>query len=138
MPSQANVDKTVCCLCCGSGPFKLLIQTDKSGYVPGETMWISGSCDNNSARNISCLSVELHQVRLLGHPFKNIESCFWLREGLTLVLRREGGCCNPPVIFPDIFWGKPKVAKWLYVIYTNTITLFFFTKMNQNLGVLYG
>ena len=55
---------------------------------------------------------------------------------LTLFLRRgEGGCSL--VIFPNNFFGQPKVAKRLTVIYTNPIT-HLFTKMNRNLGVPYG
>ena len=49
----------------------------------------------------------------------------------------KGGLLHPPVIFPNNFFGQPKVAKRLYVIYNNPIT-HLFTEMNRILGVPYG
>ena len=46
----------------------------------------------------------------------------------------EGGWLQPPLIFN--FSGQQKIAKRLYVIYTNIMHLF--TNMHQNLGVSYG
>ena len=40
---------------------------------------------------------------------------------LTLVLRK-GVVATPLWFFPDNFFGQPKIAKGLYVIYTNPIT----------------
>ncbi|XP_072050615.1 uncharacterized protein [Amphiura filiformis] len=39
-PSKSEDEKTVCCLCCATGPIKASAQTDKSGYVPGETILV--------------------------------------------------------------------------------------------------
>ena len=64
MPSRGDTEKTVCCLCCASGPIKVSAQTDKGGYVPGETIWVTGSCDNNSRRNIHSVAAQLVQVDL--------------------------------------------------------------------------
>ena len=72
--------------------------------------------------------------------------CFWFVNSTILF---EANCCdeqlyyqilNPrpskrgvatPVIFPDNYFGQPKVAKRLYVIYTNPIT-YLSTNMNRN------
>ncbi len=62
MPSQSQDEKTVCCLWCTSGPITASAQTDKGGYVPGETIWVSGSVENNSSREICVITAKFIQV----------------------------------------------------------------------------
>ena len=62
MPCQSQDEKTVCCLCCASGPIKASAQIDKGGYVPGETIWVSGFVENNSSREICDINAKLIQV----------------------------------------------------------------------------
>ncbi|XP_072022980.1 arrestin domain-containing protein 3-like [Amphiura filiformis] len=61
MPSASQDEKTICCLCCASGPIKASAQTDKSGYVPGETIWVSGFIENNSSREICDITAKFYQ-----------------------------------------------------------------------------
>ena len=62
MPSKEEDEKTVCCLCCATGPVKATAETDKSGYVPGETVWVSGLVENQSSRTIVDITAKLVQV----------------------------------------------------------------------------
>ena len=66
--SQAPVynedEKTVCCLCCATGPVSVSASTDKRAYLPGETIYISASLDNKSNRSVHSLEAELIQVLL--------------------------------------------------------------------------
>ena len=59
-------EKTVCCLCCAEGPIIGRCETDKKGYVPGETIWVSGFVDNPSSREIADIKAKLVQVRKIG------------------------------------------------------------------------
>ncbi|XP_072051337.1 arrestin domain-containing protein 3-like [Amphiura filiformis] len=61
MPSKSEDEKTVCCLCCATGPIRAEAQTNKSGYVPGETIWVTGMVENNSTREISSITAKLIQ-----------------------------------------------------------------------------
>jgi len=46
----------LCCLCCKSGPITGVLRLDKSGYVPGEAIYLLGEVQNLS--NTPC-SVEV-------------------------------------------------------------------------------
>ncbi|XP_022097440.1 arrestin domain-containing protein 3-like [Acanthaster planci] len=61
-PVRREDTKSVCCLCCETGPIITKASTDKAGYVPGETMYVSGSVENNSSREILHLTVRLKQL----------------------------------------------------------------------------
>ena len=57
--------KMLCCLCCASGPITAEFTIDRSGYVPGEFITISGEVDNFSNKHMSSTSVELRMVGCL-------------------------------------------------------------------------
>ncbi|XP_022097460.1 arrestin domain-containing protein 3-like [Acanthaster planci] len=63
-PVHRESSNTVCCLCCATGPILTKASTDKSAYVPGESIYISGTVENNSSRDIVNLTVKLIQVVL--------------------------------------------------------------------------
>ncbi|PIK46369.1 putative arrestin domain-containing protein 3, partial [Apostichopus japonicus] len=54
-------EKTVCCLCCATGPIAVSCNTDKRAYVPGETIFISAILNNSSNRSVHTLEAELIQ-----------------------------------------------------------------------------
>ncbi|XP_022097441.1 arrestin domain-containing protein 3-like isoform X1 [Acanthaster planci] len=60
-PSRQESSKTVCCLCCAQGPIVTKAATDKGAYVPGESIFVSGTVDNNSSREIIDLTIKLIQ-----------------------------------------------------------------------------
>nr|XP_054762813.1 arrestin domain-containing protein 3-like [Lytechinus pictus] len=68
VPLSNQVEKTVCCLCCASGPIVLKGIIDKRGYVPGEYIFVSVALRNNSSRKINRITVTLQQVCLIHHP----------------------------------------------------------------------
>ena len=62
MPSSGGDEKSVCCMCCSTGPIKVSGYTDKSGYVSGETIWLSGFINNQSSRKVIDVTAKLIQV----------------------------------------------------------------------------
>ncbi|XP_072045131.1 arrestin domain-containing protein 3-like [Amphiura filiformis] len=61
MPRTAEAEKTLCCLCCASGPIKVTAHLEKSGYVPGEHIYVSATVDNRSSREILSFKAKLYQ-----------------------------------------------------------------------------
>ncbi|KAL5003910.1 hypothetical protein ScPMuIL_017366 [Solemya velum] len=58
-PAQLQQSKTVCCLCCASGPVTGVFRIDKRGYVPGEFIVIDGEVVNESSRTIVSIKAKL-------------------------------------------------------------------------------
>ena len=58
--SSSN-EKTICCLCCASGPISLSVMTDRSGYCPGESIAISTEVENHSSRRITAVQASVKQ-----------------------------------------------------------------------------
>lgn len=63
-PMNAEDSKTLCCLCCASGPIVGKHSVPKLGYVPGEALPIKAECINHSSRNGE-IFMELIQVYIL-------------------------------------------------------------------------
>eukprot|EP00057_Strongylocentrotus_purpuratus_P028996 XP_011683470.1 PREDICTED: arrestin domain-containing protein 3 isoform X1 [Strongylocentrotus purpuratus] len=62
VPPSHQIEKTVCCLCCASGPIVVHGLLDKRGYVPGEHIFVSLDLQNNSSRTIVDITVKLQQT----------------------------------------------------------------------------
>ncbi|CAH1247563.1 ARRDC3 [Branchiostoma lanceolatum] len=60
-PLMGQQSKTLCCLCCASGPIELQVQADRSAYCPGEPIIIRGSLENNSSSKITKVTAKLKQ-----------------------------------------------------------------------------
>ncbi|XP_055354041.1 arrestin domain-containing protein 3-like [Paramacrobiotus metropolitanus] len=52
-PSEAALEKMICCLWCVSAPVQAEIRTDRRGYCPGESIAISALFTNGTRRNIT-------------------------------------------------------------------------------------
>lgn len=113
-PLLGEKEQTACCLCCKSGPIKLTAQIDKGGYVPGETIWVTATCDNNSERNIHSLAVQLVQVRKnensevkLINKTRICNACAVIREiylewiGINPAYRARKSNCAEHSVFPQ-------------------------------------
>ena len=46
IPVSGNDSKTLCCLCCASGPIQAQVHLDRTGYVAGEFILVNGSVEN--------------------------------------------------------------------------------------------
>ncbi|CAK8696973.1 unnamed protein product [Clavelina lepadiformis] len=46
LPVTANDSKTLCCLCCASGPIQAEVHLDRAGYVPGEFIMVNANVEN--------------------------------------------------------------------------------------------
>ncbi|KAL3866415.1 hypothetical protein ACJMK2_043716 [Sinanodonta woodiana] len=52
-------EKTLCCLCCKSGPIRAKITTDRLGYVPGEAIKFRAEIINLTNRQMKCSKAQL-------------------------------------------------------------------------------
>ena len=52
-PVRQEVQKTVCCLCCASGPIVLTVALPKTGFCIGESLQLHASLENGSNRHVS-------------------------------------------------------------------------------------
>ena len=59
--SSSN-EKTLCCLCCASGPISLSVTTDRAGYCPGESIAISTEAENHSNRRVTSARATLRRI----------------------------------------------------------------------------
>ncbi|KAI8502209.1 hypothetical protein Bbelb_197970 [Branchiostoma belcheri] len=60
-PLRGQESKTLCCLCCASGPIELQVMAERSAYCPGELINIRGSLENNSSSRITKIKARLKQ-----------------------------------------------------------------------------
>ena len=51
-PARQEVQKTVCCLCCASGPISLTVALPKTGFLIGESFQLQASLENGSSRQV--------------------------------------------------------------------------------------
>ncbi|XP_041373505.1 arrestin domain-containing protein 3-like [Gigantopelta aegis] len=63
-PLQGQNSKTLCCLCCASGPISAVFRLDRRGYVPGEAISINAEVDNKSNRQMDSSFVSLNLVTI--------------------------------------------------------------------------
>ena len=62
VPLSNSREKTLCCLCCASGPISLSATTDRGGYCPGESIAITTEVENHSNRRITAVQATLKQI----------------------------------------------------------------------------
>ncbi|VDI06184.1 Hypothetical predicted protein [Mytilus galloprovincialis] len=84
-PMQNQVAKTLCCLCCESGPITGVLRVDKTGYVPGEAIYLQGEIQNLSDTECS-VEVRLN-LNMLFHATSKTRSV--PQEVTKLVLDRS-------------------------------------------------
>ncbi|XP_066279244.1 arrestin domain-containing protein 3-like [Branchiostoma lanceolatum] len=83
-PSGNQSSKTLCCLCCASGPIELQAQTDRGGYCPGERVMVKGSLENSSNTRITQTSAKIvqtvafHATRKTRHSHHTLSSAVGL------------------------------------------------------------
>ena len=51
-PLRASTEKTICCLCCASGPVSIEAMIDRSGYTCGENILVTLNVENHSRRTL--------------------------------------------------------------------------------------
>nr|XP_022329069.1 arrestin domain-containing protein 3-like [Crassostrea virginica] len=61
--AEATDNKTICCLCCKSGPITGTIKVNRIGYVPGESVYFEASVQNLSNRECG-ISAELEMATI--------------------------------------------------------------------------
>ncbi|XP_046852132.1 arrestin domain-containing protein 3-like isoform X2 [Xenia sp. Carnegie-2017] len=60
-PLSNTKQKQIGCLCCIAGNLNIQASIDRSGYCPGEQIFITASCDNDSTRQMDCMKAKLIQ-----------------------------------------------------------------------------
>lgn len=58
-PVRRSREKTICCLCCASGPVNIEAMIDRSGYTCGENILVTLNVDNNSRQTLPGTSARL-------------------------------------------------------------------------------
>ena len=61
-PLSRSNEKTLCCLCCASGPITLSVTIDRGGYCLGESIAISTEAENHSNRRITGVRATLKKI----------------------------------------------------------------------------
>ena len=56
--------KSLCCLCCKSGPISVTMSLDRSGFVPGEKLTLNAEVDNKSNKTMTRSEVKLLQTTI--------------------------------------------------------------------------
>ena len=51
-PIRQSTEKTICCLCCASGPVNIEAMIDRSGYTCGENILVTLNVENHSRRTL--------------------------------------------------------------------------------------
>ena len=51
-PLRESTEKTICCLCCASGPVNIEAMIDRSGYTCGESILVTLNVENHSRRTL--------------------------------------------------------------------------------------
>jgi len=59
---SSSGEKTLCCLCCASGPVSLSAKTDRGGYCSGESIAITTEAENHSSRRVTVVQATLKQI----------------------------------------------------------------------------
>nr|XP_002129778.1 arrestin domain-containing protein 3-like [Ciona intestinalis] len=60
-PATMNDSKTLCCLCCASGPIAAEVHIDRTGYVPGEFIAVNANVENGSSSKLPGTSASIIQ-----------------------------------------------------------------------------
>ncbi|XP_063707906.1 arrestin domain-containing protein 2-like [Culicoides brevitarsis] len=89
LPVHAETIKYFCCWPCKSGPLLLNVKLPIGGYVPGQTIPITLTIDNESREKIDEITFKLKKiVRCLSQtPRQKVKE-----ERVVVVMKRGGGC----------------------------------------------
>ncbi|GFR83465.1 arrestin domain-containing protein 3-like [Elysia marginata] len=80
---QASAEKTLCCLCCQSGPITATFSLDRQDYVPGEAIGLHADISNGSSRSMDKSYVDLKMD--LGLPEKTLFR-LWIEPATSWVV----------------------------------------------------
>lgn len=96
--------KQIGCLCCVSGNLNMQASLDRSGYCPGEQIFLNASCENDSTREMSCMRAILVQnVHYSASDASTSSSRAIARfEGQTIPGRSQDLWNNQPFLIPPV------------------------------------
>lgn len=60
-PFKLELEKSFCCFCCRSGPLAITVHVPVTGYVSGQTVPITGECDNASNVKVNAVKFILRK-----------------------------------------------------------------------------
>ena len=61
-PRHGEAQKTLCCLCCKSGPLTLAVSTDRGAYCAGEKILLNAWLENNTSKEMKMLKAKLRRT----------------------------------------------------------------------------
>lgn len=59
---KLDLEKTICCFCCASGPISVMVGLPVTGYVSGQVIPITCDCDNASSVTVDKIEFTLRKV----------------------------------------------------------------------------
>ena len=62
IPRRGENQKTLCCLCCKSGPITVTVSTDRGGYCSGESILVTAHVENLANKNMRGLRAALFRT----------------------------------------------------------------------------
>ncbi|XP_054153468.1 arrestin domain-containing protein 3-like [Oppia nitens] len=107
IPVENSIEKSLCCLCCTSGPIHLYARTDRTGYCPGESISITAEFENHSRRTvIPHATLYQSQTFLAGGKSRCRRFKFTIVTGLAIQPRRtanwDAQLLKIPAVSPSI------------------------------------
>ncbi|KAK7861788.1 hypothetical protein R5R35_011960 [Gryllus longicercus] len=131
VPLTASVEKTLCCMCCRSGPVALAASLPFSGFVPGQRVQMLLEVDNQSSSQVTVKCSLVQKVMYTaasGFNVKSMEARITVEQETLGVVEKKGsknfqsGMVIPPL--PTSF-----------LLYCNCIEIAYFLEVE---GVISG
>ena len=100
-----TAEKQIGCLACASGNLRKRATTDKSGYYPGEKIFLNAMCENFSTREMRCMRATLVQnilYRTDGGKTERKSKAIARFEGESIPGGRQDAWNNQPLLIPPV------------------------------------
>ena len=107
-PQSGETRKQIGCLCCIAGDLNMQANIDRSGYCPGELIFLTASCENHSSRKMNCMRATLiqHVSYQAGDPTcRRTRGCskkIARYDGEKIAKRGQDSWTNQPFLIPPL------------------------------------
>ena len=104
-PQSGEKRKQIGCLCCIAGNLNMQANIDRSGYCPGELIFLTASCENDSTRDMDCMRATLIQhvsYQASDGRTKGCSKKIARYEGEKIAKRGQDSWTNQPFLIPPL------------------------------------
>ena len=117
-PVRQEVQKTVCCLCCASGPVVLNVAVPKAGFCIGESFPVHVNIENGSSRQVTLRAAINQRVIYTAHGSHTFSSKVLSTIGSDLIEAQATRDWDPSVQVPPAPIFEESSCKIIRVIYS--------------------